>query len=968
MINAAAVPVDVPQSHCDLRNVFMAGNSHVTNPSFTFILLLVSIILGSVMTVVLLLFRYLGASPFFLVFVGVGSLFSIFFCRIFDLYRDYAFASVCMTIGGGNKSKFKKRSLNSFKLTRDHDVSYNTSLLFKYRRNTSPDCLRRLRGMTVVVFQGEEIVCDYPVYQTHVFTAWLKSCPDFASFRLCSKRSTIPYELLASFVFSYPEIISVRDMYATLDVEVPFCETLYGQALSGVSLQLIIFLNKKIVGFFGFTWKSWFFVVLLEESHKWFFGMALPVAEIMIKVLSGGPLILITSIWPFLMHFVVLQIPWFSLRCVVHFLFNILMKFLFERFMIAERLNAFFATALLGDFSGFDQIRFVASTITLIEHVIAKDVRRFTMSLVSCGWAEPLYNFLREQFNSVDDFFNYLTAFMEACPEELGSKAVVALTSSKVINLMRRFLPKFISDSPAYSAVITLVSCLLGSFAFSNLSTFIDFLPLVDFSKLSQADLVATAIEASMNIVAGIRLAFTSGDFKSFFYDPKSYVTKIRISRALGSVVSSEEENIALKKECSELLEICARSSTDVYFTNQCVPLETKKNAYDKEMIKNSFVCDVVSHVGSPCTTKAEWEAYENWCADLFKNSLLAFLPTSLLKEVTAKRDRGKRTIRAVTPRRPPIMIWMMGSPGVGKTEAMINMARFIFNIMGKTFDVAEVGNVNLDDKYPAETVQEECKVIVVNDLTGDHSQDTKTDKTSLGVVLQAILDTTPLFFKSAAVERKSFTFKPDLVFVNSNEEMFSTCESTLRLERRFFANAIIASYEIREKPTGGAYRNVPFKEYVRWSTKKRNDQTYIQLRTMVPIEKKFSMVTPRGPYQHVTYFYKYLRLVIESIPIKAAQKAALDADCCPCGVGYCVHFAPDDSFVEYSDVCIPMLRSQTATMTPPCQCGLPEGHAFTPLIDHLSEEEERKHSNNMAQMRTGSLSSLILLAPSLSL
>lgn len=863
----------------------------------------------------------------------------------------------CVATIGGNKSKYKIKNVSSLKLTRDHSPLFNDVLLDKELRGGSKEPLRRLRGMTVVIFQGEELVCDFPVYQHHVFSSWLKNCGDFSSFRLCSRIETIPYELLRSFCLSYNDcLVANRSAFGLSEAYPIECEGFLFQVMSGLSVQTVIFLNRKICGHLGFTWRTFLFISILEEIHKWFFGIVLPVAELAVRIQGGGPAVLIVSIWPFLMHLFTLCLFDFWTRVAVHFVFNVVVKLVFEYFRIEEFLNQAFGTLLLSGFTGFDQLQFVNSTILLIEQVIAKDVKRFIMTLISCGWAEPLINFLRGHFNSVDDFFNYLTSFIESSSEELESRNTkVEYTSGKVISLLKRFLPKFVSDSPAYSAVITLVSCLLGSFAFSNLSTFIDFLPLVDFSKLSQADLVATAVEASINIVAGIKLAFSTGDFKSFFYDPKKYVLKIRIARVLGQVVSSVEENELLKKECDELLETCARSLEDHYLTNQCVPLEIKKNAFEKEHIKNVFLTKAIALAGRACYTKGDWSQFNLDVDDVFSDPLLVSLPASILKEITSRREKGRKFIRSITPRRSPIVLWMMGSPGVGKTEAMMNMARFIFGCWGQTFDEGECGYVNLDDKYPAETVQEESKVIVINDLTGDHSQDTKSDRISLGVVLQSIMDSTPLKFKSSTPEAKSTTFRPELVFVNSNEEMFSTCENTLRLERRFFANAIIASYEIRAHTSEGM-KNVEYNEYVQWTTKKRNDQTYVQLRLMVPIEKRFTMTTPRGPYQHVSFFYKFLHMYLSAIPARIAEKAAMDADCCPCGVGYNVHFDREDKFVEYSDRCVAALRSSLCTVTPPCQCGLPAGHSPTPLITHRTPEELKKFQNSLVQAKTGTL------------
>lgn len=133
-----------------------------------------------------------------------------------------------------------------------------------------------------------------------------------------------------------------------------------------------------------------------------------------------------------------------------------------------------------------------------------------------------------------------------------------------------------------------------------------------------------------------------------------------------------------------------------------------------------------------------------------------------------------------------PIMIWLNGPPGTGKTSLMMALADFLAVADNVPRKLGDTITYNINDKYPAESSTcYDARYMFINDIPADYSGFNKENKLPLDVLLQNLLDTSPLTLPAAFEKGVVFT-GIKYVFISSNHLAYKGSGETEKLQRRF--------------------------------------------------------------------------------------------------------------------------------------------------------------------------------------
>lgn len=163
--------------------------------------------------------------------------------------------------------------------------------------------------------------------------------------------------------------------------------------------------------------------------------------------------------------------------------------------------------------------------------------------------------------------------------------------------------------------------------------------------------------------------------------------------------------------------------------------------------------------------------------------------------EIVRLKDRLEVTTRTLVNmlhnaegRSEPMFIGLLGVPGTGKTTLMLVLVDMLRKLMKLEEKPNDVINYNITDKFPIES----CKYpasgvfLLLNDVPGNYSGYRNLDMLPLDIVLQRVIDDSPLDFRSAAVEDKGVLVNHlTHMILSSNERNFAGAEDSKKLLRR---------------------------------------------------------------------------------------------------------------------------------------------------------------------------------------
>lgn len=902
---------------------------------------------------------------------------------------------------------------------------------------------------------------------------------------------TVSQVVFSSFLKVFLALIATLDCFG---VFMPLCEYVCSSPFYGVFALVTLAMIGKFNDLMGERLdrndaRFVFLSALLEEIHKRIFGLFLPFIEFGFKV---GSFVanrvyddsLYYAILAFVVHIVCLVLP-FWLGVLAHFMWNfhhrgieqdrvrydlrravqfvearIILQYFalrgivplpWHRRLIKEwALNELFfkhrnrnfrpalMTVGLENFAAtvYDShLLDISKIIQLLRFIMSQQYDHALHSLINFGYAKDLARFLDIE----DSPTKVMDYFFSMFSTETESEAYLAHTPLR--SFMERFLPTFVKKSPTYVALVTLVSCIMSSSLFAKWSVLYDFLPLVDFSKLSPGDMIATAIESGWLVIKSAWDAVKSGNFREFFRRPKEYVQRVKIMEYLERKPRSAEEDKILcneidgliediltlndpillrevdrltkkKKEfretqvkfdaCKMLSDLKTRVSVDsmafdeminslmligehrmiadlyvaqsmvtntrdtqVIMREAAVILGLLRVAGDVSDERVDAVVEKLSLIGESrliveiesarqkasvvegekalSVMVSRWltaspQTLQEYTAIIDEISLslekLICHPQLLIRAKDIRDELIKRR-NASYKREPPIVVFLLGEPGTGKTTAMSQITKMWAKQCGVEYDQAMEGYLYTDQKHPAETISQDGQVMFLNDVTAEHGEDSKSDRVSLGEIFRSIMDSTPLCFPSAQVSRKGMNFwNLKLVFVTTNTRSFVFSEDAERLKRRFDEFAVVVDLEICENG-----RPVAYDVFSKWPLLKRNENTMVQLYRARCDGKRLSFsecVTTK--FVHISFLYAYLYQRFKMIPVLKERSNKLLRNTCDCGLLKASHFRDGEFVTIVEGVCVPCEPDDVIKLPPLCKCGLDAFHRPNPIFDCASK------------------------------
>lgn len=331
----------------------------------------------------------------------------------------------------------------------------------------------------------------------------------------------------------------------------------------------------------------------------------------------------------------------------------------------------------------------------------------------------------------------------------------------------------------------------------------------------------------------------------------------------------------------------------------------------------------------------------------LFGNKLVISLSNSehrssfpLLKSVKEKLVYFQNGILAVSERTPPMLVWLMGDPGAGKTTIMNTIVSIVGrSIFNRKLNQSEILTISSNDKFPIEmNVNAHAKVAFMNDVTGEHSQDSQKGLVPFDETIRSIIDTSSLGFPAAAVEDKGKSFNElKALLVSSNDTGYSFENKAIRLERRIEDGVAVLMSVMEDNHV------LSFEAYKHWSSDKRNDHTYFTF--MYPVIAKDAKIL-NFQQNHLKKrlslhdFISFLFCKFTSHEIHQKEELEFRSmHCCPCGVTHAFHMT-NSIWKPFTNLCTKPVDTPF-TRTPMCSCGLVAGKYNCHIHKHCPDTKE---------------------------
>lgn len=246
----------------------------------------------------------------------------------------------------------------------------------------------------------------------------------------------------------------------------------------------------------------------------------------------------------------------------------------------------------------------------------------------------------------------------------------------------------------------------------------------------------------------------------------------------------------------------------------------------------------------------------------------------------------------ALAPRVEPIIIFLKGQPGTGKTtliEALISYLNARDKVAAFPGERIEY---NLYDKFPVESGAHcSARFLILNDIADDYTDFPKRDLAPLEITLQKAIDTCTLEFRSAAVEDKGKVFNGiRYVIVTTNHDNYKFSSDATKLKRRF-ASGIFADVD---------FAVGEFADSEKLTDRERNAS--IQITMMVPtIKAKYMSLTRTMTFYSYVGFFKIVAEKVEAHFTRAEErrkKLFAAGSVCKCGVPILMHYS-DDKYID---------------------------------------------------------------------
>jgi len=490
-------------------------------------------------------------------------------------------------------------------------------------------------------------------------------------------------------------------------------------------------------------------------------------------------------------------------------------------------------------------------------------------------------------------------------------------------DFLGKILPEKFAQSEVWRVFTSFVTSLLSSKIFKSTFIFRSFCerfpPLV---MLVETDVLKNAVSLVKEVYGSITRFTTWSNLSSMFRISDAILVRklhVRIKSVDLSVISDEEAN-EISEQCETLVESFVNKST----------LMPEERSFNDEFIefkkKYSRICAVkkakilirelehVDHLGVEDDVADNFIARASLVLDdminmtnlsSHENGIFLRL-TKLHKEYVSYREANMKRI-------VPMFFLLFGRPSAGKTTMCVEIIDTILKKRGISRRSGDMASVNLDDKYPAESIfNDEVKAVFVNDVNDNHSQSVTQDLVPLDLFLQKILDTAPFTFKSASIENKKRVHnKIEVVVISTNFKSFLCHADTEKLSRRLSAG-ILLELKVRD----GLKQEISndFRKLEALTPAVRSAMTRVEYLDVRTDGKRFSLESkPNTIEVNLHQFFSDLEERCETHFAKQSVELLRLSDKCSCGVAMSLHYSGmPPKMIDFGPRCDAAQREET--------------------------------------------------------
>lgn len=509
-----------------------------------------------------------------------------------------------------------------------------------------------------------------------------------------------------------------------------------------------------------------------------------------------------------------------------------------------------------------DEIALIANIINICLAVGRCEFDAAFLCIVSGKWIGRFYRYFKFlKATTSEGMAEEIKSFLKSFSPEV--KTDIVFTSSeaadKLISRFLKFFPENFRASPGLKHLIVLFTAILSALWFKDFVHFEKCFETIIFKPMEITEL--NIIDAFLAVIEGFVNVFSSGRWTDFFQEPEH----IKLRNAITDYLMKDPQRI------EEYEEYIAKTG----------PLLTKINKSTDTFAQTQVRSIMAKHV--TMTTLFER------VADIYKGCVLLFL---------------------------------VGSPGTGKTDGTEHAIDVFFSATGKPRpDKSRIGELKLLTKYPAEGIPHNAEVFIINELNSDNTQDTKSDRIPLDVTLQMLCEVRMgPSFKEAAIGNKGRSFNHiKLVVISCNPMSFVFEGETEKLKRRFDECCVVVNQELVEKDSNGEFKVL---KYDHMDKKFNNIAPLIHYRLMrahTDAKHLVFQADTRAKWADSIEMTQYFQDFVRTKDARVRVQKALYSNKCSCGITKSRHFR-NGQFIALSDM---------RCFSDGCLCG--EEHKETP-------------------------------------